>query len=92
MKKIIHLLMLSCKKAASLIDKTAVYKLTIIEKVQLTMHKSICTGCANYQKQSVLLDKLLDEYFKTTSENSDLVVSNNHLKNKIEMSIANNSE
>ena len=56
------------------------------------MHKSICNGCLNYQKQSVLLDKLLDEYFKTTLENSDLVVSNNNLKNKIEMSIANNSE
>lgn len=92
MKKIIHLLMLSCKKAAALIDKTSVYKLTIIENVQLTMHKSICNGCSNYQKQSVLLDKLLDEYFKTTSENSDLVVSNNHLKNKIEMSLANNSK
>ena len=92
MKKIIHLLMLSCKKAAALIDKTSVYKLTIIENVQLTMHKSICNGCSNYQKQSVLLDKLLDEYFKTTSENSELVVSNNNLKNKIEMSLANNSK
>ena len=92
MKKIIHLLILSCKKAAALIDKTSVYKLTIIENAQLIMHKSICSGCANYQKQSVLLDKLLDEYFKTTLENSDLVVSNNPLKYKIEMTIANNSK
>ena len=56
------------------------------------MHNCICNGCLNYQKQSVLLDKLLDEYFKTTLENSDLVVSNNNLKNKIEMSLANNSK
>ena len=64
MKKIIHLIMLSCKKAASFIDKKSIYKLTIIENVQLTIHKSICNGCSNYQKQSVLLDKLLDEYFE----------------------------
>ena len=36
MKKIIHLLMLSCKKAASLIDKTSVYKSTIIDGISIT--------------------------------------------------------
>ena len=61
MKKIIHLLMLSCKKAAALIDKTSLYKLTIIENVQLTMHKSICNGCSIFKsKVSYLINYLMN--------------------------------
>ena len=51
--------MLSCKKAASLIDKKAEVKLTFNEGMQLHVHKSMCAACTAYEKQSLLLNSML---------------------------------
>ena len=52
MKKEKPLIMLSCKKAAELIDKKSVTSLTLKEKLLLQMHNAICDGCLAYEKQS----------------------------------------
>lgn len=59
MKKIMHILFLSCLKATELLEKKLYFKLSIREKLQLKMHKSMCEACSNYQKQSILIEKAI---------------------------------
>lgn len=59
MKKIMHMLFLSCLRATELLEKKLHFKLSIKEKLQLKMHKSMCEACRNYQKQSILIEKAI---------------------------------
>ena len=82
MGKLMNTLMLSCKKASELIDKQSVVKLSVKEKVMLHMHTSMCDGCKAYQKQSKLLDKLLQNHIQ--SKETDVPqIKNNKLKQQI---------
>lgn len=75
------MLMLSCKKATSLIEKRSLIGLSFKEKVQLKMHKSMCDACSNYEKQSSTIDNLLQNQ-RTNPENAPLI-KNEELKEKI---------
>lgn len=68
MKKIAHLIMLSCRKATELIEKQFVAQLSLKERVQLNLHKSICDACTAYEKQSRLLNDLLKKQASTTPD------------------------
>lgn len=68
MKKIAHLIMLSCRKATELIEKQFMVKLTLKERVQLNLHKSICDACTAYEKQSRLLNDLLKKQASVTPD------------------------
>lgn len=57
MKKLMHILFLSCLKATELIEKKLNFKLSFTEKLQLRMHKSMCDACTRYEKQSLIIDK-----------------------------------
>lgn len=85
MKKIMHWIMLSCKKATELIEKKLLTKLSFREKVQLKMHKSLCNACTAYEKQSKLMDQLLSKHIHDDGDGiqSDGVVENDDLKKKI---------
>lgn len=82
MKKIMHLLMLSCKKATELIEKKSLVGLSFQEKFQLRIHKSMCDACSSYEKQSLKIDMLLKNQKSDMpgSENND---TNPHLKDRI---------
>jgi len=67
MKKLMHILFLSCLKATELIEKKMHFKLSIREKLQLRMHKSMCNTCSNYEKQNFLIEKALG-----TQENMEI--------------------
>lgn len=57
MKRIMHKLFLSCLKATELIEKKIHFRLSTKEKMQLKMHKAMCSACSSYEKQSVFLEK-----------------------------------
>ena len=57
MKKIMHILFLSCKKATEMIEKKLNFKLSWYENIQLKGHKMMCSACTNYEKQSKLIEK-----------------------------------
>jgi hypothetical protein len=57
MKKLMHILLLSCLRATELIEKKLHFKLSVQEKLQLRMHKMMCSACSNYEKQSVFIEK-----------------------------------
>ena len=57
MKKLMNILMLSCKKATELLEKRSVVKLSIKEKIQLKMHTNMCKVCHAYENQSKIKKK-----------------------------------
>lgn len=83
MKKLMNILMLSCKKASELIDKKSVTNLSMKENVMMHMHKATCDGCKAYQRQSKILDDLLKTYIHASTEEQIPQIINNELKQKI---------
>jgi len=68
MKKILNILMLSCKKATELIEKRLVTTLSIIEKIQLKMHTAVCSQCSTYEIQSDIIEKSISQIHQPTKE------------------------
>lgn len=59
MKRLMNLVMLSCRKATELIEKQLYFELSPIERVKLRMHMLMCDYCTRYKKQSLFLHRLL---------------------------------
>ena len=57
--------MLSCVKATQLMELRELCPLSLMEKIQLQMHVSMCSGCRNYMKQTKLINELLRRTFET---------------------------
>lgn len=76
MKKLMHFLLLSCAKATELIEKKMYFKLGFKEKIQLKAHKTMCSACTLYEKQSELLDKAL----KSTPGEKNITLDIDELK------------
>lgn len=67
-KRIIHFFVLSCEKATFLIEKQLHTPLSLIERLQLRIHLSICKNCTAYKYKALFLDKLMaDERTKEES-------------------------
>lgn len=74
--------MLSCKRATELIEKRTFVGLSFKEKVQLSMHKSMCDACTAYEKQSKKIDELLKNSGEEDAEKIT-IQSNQQLKESI---------
>ncbi len=85
MKKLMNILVLSCKKASGLIEKKLHFKLSPIEKLQLMIHTSMCDACRKHQKQSIELDTLLKNHiaFDSNSKFSMSEKLSDDFKNQI---------
>ncbi len=70
-----HILMLSCKKATFLIEKGNSKPLSFMDRVQLTMHLKMCSKCADYKKQSVLIENVLKSNHINISNPSEFKLS-----------------
>ena len=68
MKKMMNILMLSCKKATELIEKRLIIKLSIIEKIQLKMHTAVCSQCSAYEKQSEIIENSISKIQQASKE------------------------
>lgn len=86
MGNILNTLLLSCEKATQLIDRQALQPLSWQETVQLRMHLATCKGCKAYQKQSLLIDKMLSVHFGQTQPDQVPTVENTALKELIKKS------
>ncbi len=83
MKKIVHIIIYSCRKATELIDKRSVMGLSWIEKVRLFMHKSLCDACTTYEKQSGLIDRFLHHHLHDHQNDNAPQLQNDELKERI---------
>ncbi|HYX06173.1 MAG TPA: hypothetical protein VE912_05510 [Bacteroidales bacterium] len=66
MKKLMHILFLSCLKATELIEKKMHFRLSWMERMQLKAHKMMCDACTRYEEQSAYIDQAIE---KTRHEN-----------------------
>ena len=90
MKKIMNWLVLSCKKATTLIEKKLLVKLSFKEEVQLKLHKSMCSACTAYENQSKKMDELFHKHFQNIDTTLPEAMINEGLKKKIIDSIPEN--
>ena len=72
MKKLMHVLFLSCVKATELIEKKIHFRLTLKQKIQLRAHKTICHACSRYEKQSVFIDKAMKHAAESNADTVDV--------------------
>ncbi len=63
-----NVLVLSCKEATGLVEKKQVTGLSLREKAQLKIHLWMCSACRSYEKQSRLMDRMLERIVKSTKE------------------------
>lgn len=85
MKKLMHILLLSCIKATELIEKRFYFKLSFKEKLQLKLHKTMCDACTNYEKQSKIIEKGIEMYQKKKHDEIDMTL----LKSQINLRLHN---
>ena len=71
MKRLVNILLLSCKKATELIEKREFIPLSYKEKLQLRLHTSMCKACKSYEKQSDTLEKALSDWVKKNEKTDD---------------------
>ena len=83
MKKLMHILLLSCLKATELIEKRFYFKLSFKERLQLKLHKTMCDACTNYEKQSKIIERRVEIYQKSQQNDIDM----QQLKNEISIKL-----
>lgn len=86
MKKLMNIIVLSCRKATLLIEKSHNEPLSFIDKAQLSMHLKICDKCSGYQKQSLLIEKILQANHQNLSNLTDFKLSDTS-KSRIQKAI-----
>ena len=82
LQKIMNKLINSCKKTTELIDKEAISKLTLTEKEQLQLHKSMCKTCNAYAHRSKFLDNAIGKLFNHSTPHNKAKLSDDS-KSKI---------
>lgn len=88
-RKMMNVVLLSCKKAAFLIDLEQENPLTVLKKVQLKMHLSVCKNCSNYEIQSRIIGTILKNNQKSADQISELHLAE-EVKTRIQKEIQNN--
>jgi hypothetical protein len=84
MKKIMHLLFLSCIKATELIEKRFHFQLSVKENLQLKMHKMMCDACMKYEKQSAFIEKGISNMGKVNTTTPDIDSLKDRISKKLE--------
>jgi hypothetical protein len=86
MKKLMHILLLSCYRATELIEKRFYFKLSAKESLQLRLHKMMCGACSKYEKQSDLIEKGIANQQKKPIPAVDVEVLQNKIMKNIDAS------
>lgn len=63
--------MLSCRKATELIEKQSLFELNTLEKTQLFFHLKVCDACKQYQKQSTIIDSIMQDTYTLKADKSE---------------------
>ncbi|NCP90107.1 MAG: hypothetical protein GW827_07645 [Flavobacteriales bacterium] len=78
-KKIMYKMVNSCKKTTELIDKQTLTSLSIKERLQLYIHKSMCKTCTAYEQQSKFIDNAVWRWISNKTK-PNIEESNNRKK------------
>lgn len=72
MKKLMHLFILSCRRASLLIEKNHQKPLSFMDNIQLSLHLKLCDQCSLYKKQSAAIEQMLKQHQLDRSKLMDL--------------------
>jgi len=64
LKKIIY----NCRRATFLIEKKLIDRLTLREKMELRIHLFGCSVCRVFDKQSAIINKMVQQLFKAPKD------------------------
>ena len=62
--KMMSRMMISCKQAGRLVERKLAGEISFKERLQLVFHIKMCQACRQYEKQSALIQKILDDMHK----------------------------
>lgn len=54
-------LLISCRESTRLSERKLLIGLTLLEKIRLRLHQRLCAVCKNYEDQSRIIDKALQQ-------------------------------
>lgn len=77
LQKLIHKIALTCKEATFLMELENTINVSSLQKIRLQLHLKICKACKSYQKNSKLLEKVLEMSFY---KNHDTPVNQEKIK------------
>jgi heterodisulfide reductase subunit B len=63
--------MLNCHDATRLMSESQERPLSLMERMSLKLHVSMCSGCSNFKEQMGVLRKLTRSYAKGKDEQSE---------------------
>ena len=61
----------NCKQATFLIEKKSIAKLSFRETIELRIHLTGCHFCRLFSKQSHIINELVQELFRSSTQQSD---------------------
>lgn len=64
LKKIIY----NCRQATYLIEKKQLTSLSVRERLELKIHLAGCSMCRLFQKQSILINTMVQQLFKSNGQ------------------------
>jgi len=82
----------NCRKATFLIEKRMIGKITFREAIELRIHLAGCSVCRLFEKQSVLINKMVQQLFAPINT-TEVRLDDNYKKelhNRIEEAINKN--
>ena len=82
----------NCRKATFLIEKRMIGKITFREAIELRIHLAGCSVCRLFERQSVLINKMVQQLF-TPINTTEVRLDDNYKKelhNRIEEAINKN--
>jgi hypothetical protein len=71
----------NCRKATFLIEKRMIGKITFREAIELRIHLAGCSVCRLFEKQSVLINKMVQQLFAPI--NSTVVTLDDNYKKEL---------
>lgn len=60
----------NCRQATLLIEKKQISKITLREKIELSIHLAGCSICKTFEKQSIVINKMVKSLFNSTQNHN----------------------
>ena len=81
----------NCKKATYLIEKKLTDRISFLEELELKIHLTGCSVCRTFEKQSVLINRMVKELFHGQSQEEKVLDEQfkADLQNQIEQKLIN---
>ncbi len=75
--------MYSCQEATELIERRAVVPLSLEQRIKLRAHISMCSACQSYERQSLLMEKIIQRLINSPESKEKPIKMKDTTKAKI---------